>query len=89
MPNTALIPESEEAIRAYIEAEDVAARHHQTVSSAHVLLALFNFPNRAQVLLRERHIDADWVLQELSSPRHDARRGFARLKERARVVGDS
>jgi ATP-dependent Clp protease ATP-binding subunit ClpC len=81
-----LTPDSDEAVRAYIEAEDVAAQHAQAPSSAHLLLALFNFSNRAQVLLRERRIDADWVRRKLTEVQAEPRRSFARLKERARDI---
>jgi ATP-dependent Clp protease ATP-binding subunit ClpC len=81
-----LTPDSDEAVRAYIEAEDVAAHTAQAPSSAHLLLALFNFSNRAQVLLRERRIDADWVRRRLTDAQSEPRRSFARLKERARDI---
>lgn len=82
------ITESAEAVRAFLEAEDVAQRAQQRAGSAHLLLALFTFPNRAQVLLNERGIDEDTVLQAIRVVEDEPKHTLARLRERARDIAE-
>jgi ATP-dependent Clp protease ATP-binding subunit ClpC len=80
------VPDSAETVRAFLEAEDIAARANQQPSSAHLLLALFTFPNRAQVLLGERGIDEERVLREIRVIEEEPRRTLGRLRDRAREI---
>lgn len=74
---------STELSRAIREAEDIARSSGQSLSTAHLLLALFTFPNRAQLLLKERHIDEDVVLAHMLELPSEPAHAFKRLKERA------
>ncbi|HET6345884.1 MAG TPA: ATP-dependent Clp protease ATP-binding subunit, partial [Myxococcota bacterium] len=76
--------DSGEAVQAYIEAENLATRASQPLSSVHLLMALFAFPNRAQVLLLERGIDVERVRRELGGPAEEPKRTLQRIKDRAR-----
>ncbi|PTL85312.1 AAA family ATPase [Vitiosangium sp. GDMCC 1.1324] len=49
------------------EANDIAQSVAQKLTSAHVLLALFTVENRAQMLLREKGIDEDSLLERMTS----------------------
>ncbi|NMB77042.1 MAG: ATP-dependent Clp protease ATP-binding subunit [Myxococcales bacterium] len=44
------------------EAEDIARQTSQRFTTAHLLLALFTVPNRAEILLKEKKIDEDAIL---------------------------
>ncbi len=78
------IRDSAETVRAFMEAQDIARRADHPASSAHVLLALFTFPNRAQVLLGERALDEDRILAEIRVMEDEPSHTFAELRERAR-----
>ncbi len=80
------IPDSAEAVRAFLEADDIARQSSQALSSAHLLLALFTFPNRAQALLAERDIDEDRVLDTMRVIEDEPRRAVVHLHERAREI---
>ena len=80
------VPDSAEAVRAYVEAEDIATQAGQPLSSIHLLLALFESPNRAQILLNERSIDAKRVRQNALASDDEPRRSLQRLKDRAREI---
>ena len=83
------VPDSPEAVRAFLEAEDIAARANQPLSSAHLILALFTFPNRAQVLLSDRNINEDRILKEIRALEDEPRRTMIRLRDRARDIARS
>lgn len=74
---------SVELTRAIREAEDIARSSGQTLSTAHLLLALFTFPNRAQLLLKERRIDEDVILAHMLELPSEPAHAFKRLRERA------
>jgi ATP-dependent Clp protease ATP-binding subunit ClpC len=74
---------SSELLRAVREAEDIAQKTGQPLSTAHLLLALFTFPNRAQLLLQERRIDEDAILDAMDGLPDEPQNTFRRLKERA------
>jgi len=80
------VPESPETVRAFHEAEDISRRAAQPPSSAHLLLALFTFANRAQVLLLERHVDEDTVLDQIRVLEDEPKRTLVQLRERAREI---
>ncbi len=65
------------------EAEDIAQKTGQALTTAHLLLALFTFPNRAQLLLQERRIDEDAILDAMEGLPEEPAHTFRRLKERA------
>jgi ATP-dependent Clp protease ATP-binding subunit ClpC len=50
-----------------LQAEEIASEAGQRLSTAHVLLALFTVPNRAEVMLKQRGVDEDRVLELLAS----------------------
>jgi ATP-dependent Clp protease ATP-binding subunit ClpC len=74
---------SSELLRALREAEDIAQKTGQPLTTAHLLLALFTFPNRAQLLLQERRIDEDAILDAMDGLPDEPKETFRRLKERA------
>src|SRR5512138_590858 len=78
--------ESMELLQVLTEAEDIARSVNQKLTSAHQLLAFFTVPNRAEILLRERGIDEDRILEIMTqAPREPE--GVARdLRDRAREV---
>ena len=78
--------DSPEMVRAFLEAEDIARRARQRLSSAHLLLALFTFPNRAQVLLGERKLDEDLILGEIRVMEDEPKGTLVHLRERAREI---
>ena len=82
------ITESASFVRAFIEAEDIAQRAAQRLSSAHLLLGLFTFPNPAQTLLHERRLDEDRVLSQLNLLEDEPHRTMPRLRERAREIAE-
>jgi ATP-dependent Clp protease ATP-binding subunit ClpC len=53
---------STELRQVFAEAEDIATQVNQTLTSAHLLLALFTVHNRAEILLKEKDIDEDSIL---------------------------
>ncbi|MEE8408230.1 MAG: ATP-dependent Clp protease ATP-binding subunit, partial [Myxococcota bacterium] len=80
------VPDSTEAVRAFLEAEDIAHQAGHAISSAHLLLALFTFPNRAQTLLTERNIDEESVLDAIRVIEEEPRRMVPKLRDRAREI---
>ncbi len=81
-----LVPDSSETVRTYLEAEDIANQAGQRLSSAHLLLSLFTFPNRAQALLFDRHIDEETILDAIRVVEDEPPRTVQRLRERAREI---
>ncbi len=73
------------------EAEDIAQSVSQRQTSAHVLLAAFTVENRAALLLRERGVDEDLLLQAMNAAPKEAdgllRDLCARSREIARNCG--
>ena len=49
------------------EAEDIANQVNQKLTSAHLLLGLFTVENRAKILLNEKDIDEDLLLEHVHS----------------------
>jgi len=72
--------------RALLEAEDIAARAGHSPGSAHLLLAFFTFPNRAQVLLTERGVDEERILAEIRGLEDEPPRTLGRIRDRAREL---
>jgi ATP-dependent Clp protease ATP-binding subunit ClpC len=73
-------------VRVFLEAEDISQRAAQPISSAHVLLAIFTFQNKAQQLLSERSINEDTVLSEIRVVEDEPQRTVTRLREKAREI---
>jgi ATP-dependent Clp protease ATP-binding subunit ClpC len=68
------------------EAKDIAQSVSQKLSSAHVLLALFTVDNPAQVLLRERGVDEDRLLEFMTGSPVEEEPLVRDLCQRARVI---
>jgi ATP-dependent Clp protease ATP-binding subunit ClpC len=71
------IPPAADLTRTLEESEAIASGVGQPVSTTHVLLALFTVPNPARVLLSERNIDENVLLDLLPRGAHE-RRGAVR-----------
>jgi len=71
------------------EANDIAQSVVQRVTSAHVLLALFTVENRAQVLLKERGVDEDAILQLLTSAPAEPDGLLREVREKSREIATS
>ncbi|HET9598367.1 MAG TPA: ATP-dependent Clp protease ATP-binding subunit [Anaeromyxobacteraceae bacterium] len=78
--------ESMELAQVLAEADDIARSVNQKLTSAHQLLALFTVPNRAELLLRERGIDEDRILEQLQEKPREPEGVERDLRERAREV---
>ncbi|MFP2912912.1 Clp protease N-terminal domain-containing protein, partial [Pyxidicoccus sp. 3LFB2] len=71
------------------EANDIAQSVAQRLTSAHVLLALFTVENRAQLLLKERGVDEDALLQLLTGAAAESDGVVRELREKAREIATS
>jgi ATP-dependent Clp protease ATP-binding subunit ClpC len=71
------------------EANDIALSVVQRLTSAHVLLALFTVENRAQLLLKERGVDEDALLQLLTAAPAEADSVVRELREKTREIATS
>src|SRR5512142_122326 len=78
--------ESADLVQVLAEAEDIARSVNQKLTSAHQLLAFFTIPNRAELLLRDRGIDEDKILQALTEKPGEPEGIERDLRERAREV---
>ena len=74
--------ESAELVQVLAEAEDIARSVNQKLTTAHQLLALFTIPNRAEVLLRDRGIDEDKILEALSGKPEETEGTEREIRER-------
>jgi ATP-dependent Clp protease ATP-binding subunit ClpC len=80
--------ESMELAQVLSEAGDIARNVNQRLTSAHLLLAFFVVPNRAEMLLRERGIDEDRILLAMSGAPEEPEGLERDLRERARQVAE-
>ncbi len=71
------------------EAEDIAHSVSQRLTTAHLLLASFTIENRAQMLLKERGIDEDRLLEVMSAAPVEQEGLVRELCERAREIAKS
>lgn len=71
------------------EADDIANAVSQKLTSAHLLLALFTVENRAQLLLKERGIDEDTLLQAMTTAPKEQDGLVRELCERSREIAKS
>jgi len=85
--------DSSDLAQVHLEAEDIARSVAQRLTTAHLLLALFTVENRAQLMLKERGVDEDALLEVLTSAPQEAdllsRELFERAREIARSCGSS
>ncbi|MBX5480431.1 MAG: AAA family ATPase [Myxococcaceae bacterium] len=81
--------DSTDFVQVLAEAEDIAKSVSQKLTSAHVLLALFTVENRAALLLKERGIDEDVLLQSLASAPKEEDGLVRELCERSREIARS
>ncbi|MHB1844211.1 MAG: AAA family ATPase [Deltaproteobacteria bacterium] len=81
-----MVPDASDLAQLYAEAIDIAQNVRQPVTTAHCLLALFTFQNRAELLLRERGVDEDVVLASLAGTPKEAPEVQRSLPEKAREL---
>ncbi len=81
--------ESMELAHVLAEAADIASSVNQKLTSAHQLLAFFTVPNRAEILLRERGVDEDRILETMSGKPKEPEGVERDLRERAREIAES
>ncbi len=68
------------------EAEDIAATVSQPLTTAHVLLAMFTVENRGALLLKERNVDEDKLLELLTHAPSEPDGLVAELREKTREI---
>ncbi|RKH10714.1 ATP-dependent Clp protease ATP-binding subunit, partial [Corallococcus sp. CA047B] len=71
------------------EAQDIARSVAQKPTSAHVLLALFTVENRAQLLLKEKGVDEDALLQLITEAPAETGSVVNELTTRARELASN
>ncbi len=71
------------------EAEDIARSVNQRLTTAHVLLAMFTVENRAALLLKERGVDEDLLLERLTSAPSEQDGLVRELREKTREIAFS
>lgn len=78
--------DSTDLAQVLLEAKDIAQSVSQKLSSAHLLLALFTVENPAQVLLKEKGIDEDRLLESMTEAPAEEEPLVRDLCQRARVI---
>lgn len=78
--------ESTDFAQVMSEAEDIARSVNQQLTTAHVLLAMFTVENRAALLLGERGITEDTLLELLSHAPREPDGLVKELREKAREI---
>ncbi|MER2563194.1 MAG: ATP-dependent Clp protease ATP-binding subunit [Myxococcaceae bacterium] len=71
------------------EAEDIAATVNQRLTTAHVLLAMFTIENRGALLLKERNVDEDRLLELLTHAPSEPDGLVKELREKTREIATS
>jgi ATP-dependent Clp protease ATP-binding subunit ClpC len=71
------------------EAEDIAATVNQRLTTAHVLLAMFTIENRGALLLKERNVDEDKLLELLTHAPSEPDGMVKDLREKTREIATS
>ncbi len=74
---------SEELIEVLAQGHDIAKQTRQTMTSAHVLLAIFTVTNPASLFLKERGITVDGLLAAMKNPRPEAPEIMRKIAERS------
>ena len=65
------------------EAEDIAAQVSQPLTTAHLLLGLFTLENRAKILLNEKDIDEDVLLEHVHTTGDETPDAVRNVKRKA------
>jgi ATP-dependent Clp protease ATP-binding subunit ClpC len=78
--------DSSDLAQVLAEAEDISQSVNQKLTSAHLLLAMFTVENRADVLLRERGVDEDRILEVMTSAPSEPDGLIRELGERSREI---
>ncbi len=78
--------ESTDLAQVLNEASDIAGTVNQPLTTAHVLLAMFTVENRAALLLKERGVDEDRLLELLTSAPREQDGMVRELRERAHEI---
>jgi ATP-dependent Clp protease ATP-binding subunit ClpC len=78
-----LIPRTVEFDEVLAQARDIALLTQHSLGSAHVLLALFTVPNRAEALLLDRRINEETVLAHIDRMQPEPTTVMAELLQRA------
>jgi ATP-dependent Clp protease ATP-binding subunit ClpC len=71
------------------EADDIARSVNQRLTTAHVLLAMFTVENRAALLLKERSVDEDLLLELLTAAPNEPDGLVKELREKSREIAIS
>ncbi len=72
-----------DTLRAFLEAEDLSRQLGQATNSAHLLLGLFRFPNKARALLAERGIVDHRLADHLEQLDEEPNNGLNEIRHRA------
>ena len=80
---------SADAQLVYEQAQDIAHQAHQAFTTAHMLLALFVVPNRAETLLFEHGVNEELLLAHLSTADREAAQLGMTAEGRAASFADS
>jgi ATP-dependent Clp protease ATP-binding subunit ClpC len=83
------VADSSDLAQVLTEASDIAQAVSQPLTSAHLLLAMFTVENRAQLILKERGIDEDLLLQVMTAAPQEPGQVISELKLRARDIAQS
>jgi ATP-dependent Clp protease ATP-binding subunit ClpC len=78
--------ESSDFAQTMVEAEDIARSVNQRLTTAHVLLAMFTVENRAAMLLAEKNVNEDVLLELLTSAPSEPDGLVKELRERGREI---
>jgi ATP-dependent Clp protease ATP-binding subunit ClpC len=89
MPQAPQVIDSMELAQVLAEAADIAQSVGQKLTSAHQLLAFYTVPNRAEILLRERGVDEDRILETMTGKPKEPDGIERDLRDRAREVAES
>lgn len=80
--------DSAELKQVLVESADIAAQAGQQETTAHLLLALFTAPNRAQLLLDERGVNVERLLMVVSRSLREGAAQRREVVERAREIAE-
>ncbi|MBL8912618.1 MAG: ATP-dependent Clp protease ATP-binding subunit [Archangium sp.] len=78
--------ESSDFAQTMLEAEDIAKSVGQRLTTAHVLLAMFTVENRAAMLLSEKNVNEDVLLELLTSAPSEPDGLVKELRERGKEI---
>ncbi|MFO0599040.1 MAG: ATP-dependent Clp protease ATP-binding subunit [Myxococcaceae bacterium] len=78
--------ESSDFAQTMVEAEDIARSVNQRLTTAHVLLAMFTVENRAAMLLSEKNVNEDVLLELLTSAPSEPEGLVKELRERGKEI---